>query len=86
VIARVAAGVARAREKGLLTRAWLFGSFAWGVPSAHSDIDLLLEGARDPFLAAAVIESGLGREVDVLRIERAPRNLLERVLADGLPL
>lgn len=83
VVTRVAASVARARRKGLVGRVWLFGSFAWGTPRAESDVDLLLEGASDPFLAAAEIESGLGRETDVVRIERAPAALCRRVLSEG---
>lgn len=82
-IARIARGVARARSKGLVSRVWLFGSFAWGTPHAGSDVDLLLEGAEDPFLAAAEIEFGSGCEVDVLRIERAPIDLRQRVLEEG---
>ena len=83
VVTRVADGVARARGLGLAGRVWLFGSFAWGTPRAESDVDLLLEGADDPFLAAAVIEAGIGREIDVVRIERAPAALRQRVLAQG---
>jgi len=43
----------------------------------------MLEGADDPFIAAAEIEAGIGHEIDIVRFERAPAELRRTVLAEG---
>ncbi len=85
------AGVARAareaigeaRRRGLCGRAWLFGSFAWGQPGERSDVDVLVEAARDPDAVAALLGEACGRDVHVLRRETAPEALVARALSEG---
>jgi predicted nucleotidyltransferase len=86
VLPEVRRGVDEARGEGLCRRAWLFGSFAWGLPADRSDVDLLVEGCPDPFLLAAVVSRRCGRDVHAVELERAPESLRSRVLADGTPL
>jgi predicted nucleotidyltransferase len=79
-------GVAQARAEGLLSAAWLFGSYAWGEPGERSDVDLLVEGCHDPFLVAGVVGQLTGTEVHVVCLEDAPESLRERVLTEGVKL
>lgn len=78
------------REAGLAA-AWLFGSVARGVDSKHSDVDLavLYEGEPrlnrygQPFELEGDLQKLLGRDVDVIVMNRAPVDLVHRVLRDG---
>jgi hypothetical protein len=71
--------------------AWLFGSQARGTARHDSDVDLgiLLDGVPEPRYPPVEIELGaeltrrLGREVDVVVLNRAPSELVHRVLRDG---
>src|SRR5215472_2900210 len=78
--------VVDARREGLCGRVWLFGSFAWGVPGETSDVDLLAEDTRDPDRLAAVVANACGREVHVVRRDRAPEPLVARAVAEGVPV
>ena len=77
-----------------LAAAYLFGSVARGEDRPGSDVDLglLYEIAPastlldQPFLAAAELESRLGRKVDVVVMNTAPVDLVHRILRDGILL
>lgn len=72
--------------------AWLFGSRARGESGARSDVDVavLLEEDPPPTLdglrldLAARLEDTLGLPVDLVVVNRAPPDLVHRVLRDGL--
>ena len=74
-----------------LAAAYLFGSRARDEARSDSDIDvgLLYVSAPpatltgQPFLAAAELESRLGRPVDLVVLNGAPVDLVHRVLRDG---
>jgi len=86
VLPSVSAALARSRRAGECSRAWLFGSFAWGLPVERSDVDILVESCPDPDALAATIWRAVERPVHVVQLERAPPSLVERVLRDGRPL
>jgi predicted nucleotidyltransferase len=86
VVPAAASAVAAARVAGQCDRAWLFGSFAWGLPEERSDVDLLVEGCEEPFRLASVVGEACGRDVHVVALETAPEALRERALRDGRPL
>jgi predicted nucleotidyltransferase len=73
---------------------WLFGSVVRGTAGPASDVDvaILHEGATPPGLAGLGLrlerdlEALLGRPVQVVAAERAPVDLVHRVLRDGLLL
>lgn len=77
-----------------LAAAYLFGSVARGEDGPGSDVDvgLLYQQAPastlldQPLLAAAELESRLGRRVDVVVMNTAPVDLVHRVLRDGILL
>jgi len=77
-----------------LAAAYLFGSTARGDARPGSDVDigLLYETApaptlsSQPLLAAAELESLLGLHVDLVALNKAPADLVHRVLRDGLLL
>jgi predicted nucleotidyltransferase len=81
----------RAHPDGLVC-AWLFGSVARGTAGARSDVDVavLLERAPAPTLAglegelATAIERHLGARVDLVVANRAPVDLVHRILRDGV--
>lgn len=68
---------------------YLFGSAARGTDRATSDIDLaiLYENAPPPTLEGLTLESELermaGRPVQIVVLNRAPADLIHRVLRDG---
>lgn len=78
------------RQKGLAA-AWLFGSVARGVDSPRSDVDVavLYEGEPplnrygQPFELESALQKLLGRDVDVIVMNRAPVDLVHRVLRGG---
>lgn len=78
--------VKRLRSAGRCDRVWLFGSYAWGAPTEASDLDLLVETADDPFALAAEIGVATRRMVHVIPYEAAPPSLIERAVAEGVPL
>jgi predicted nucleotidyltransferase len=86
VLPDVRAGLARARAAGLCTKAWLFGSYAWGEPGERSDIDLLVEDCADPMMVASLVGRACGLDVHVIDLSEAPESLRERVRADGVSL
>jgi predicted nucleotidyltransferase len=76
------------RGQGLVERAWVIGSVAWGGFGAHSDIDVVIEaGEVDDALLAQRIEeeigSRTGRNVDILFLRALPEGFRRRVLAEG---
>jgi uncharacterized protein len=70
---------------------YLFGSAARGEAKPDSDVDLAFWRrersrstlAEQPFALAARLEQALGREVDLVELNRAPPDLLHEVLRDG---
>ena len=86
VVARLRAIVVALREKGLVERVWLFGSYAWGLPQEGSDVDVLVEGCADSFALAAEIGAAVGRDVHVIARRSAPPSLVARVDAEGIAL
>jgi len=69
-------------------RVWLFGSFAWGEPHKDSDVDVLVEGLNAKVWAKAMVEleRHVGRPVDLVCVEDAPKELVQRVVVEGLLL
>lgn len=86
VVDAVVEAMESARRDGLCGRAWLFGSFAWGQPNERSDVDLLVEGVRDPDQLAAILSAKCRRDVHVIARERAPDSLAARAVATGRAL
>lgn len=74
--------------------AYLFGSEARGTAGSASDIDIAVLFATEPPATldglgldlGAALEAVLGRSVDVVVLNRAPPDLVHRVLRDGLLL
>jgi predicted nucleotidyltransferase len=86
VRAALAVGLGQARDEGLLGRAWLFGSYAWGDPGVRSDVDLLVDGCDDPTMVAVVVGRATDTDVHVVTIEEAPPSLVERAKSEGIEL
>ncbi len=71
---------------------YLFGSVARGDATATSDVDVavLFDQAPEPTLSGAALtlegelERHLGRPVDMVNLNRAPADLVHRVLRDGV--
>lgn len=76
--------VRSARAEGVCGEVVLFGSYAWGQPTARSDVDLLIAGDTEEI--AWRVGRVLGCEVDAWRLEDAPAALVERALAEGIAL
>jgi len=72
--------------------AYLFGSAARGTARAASDVDVAVLFERDPAPTLAgsglrlggELEQYLGRPVDLVPLNRAPVDLVHRVLRDGI--
>lgn len=66
----------------------LFGSLAGGEARAESDVDLATRGLAPEryFDALADLMALFGAPVDLVRLEEAPRSLVERIEAEGRPL
>jgi predicted nucleotidyltransferase len=75
--------IARARADGVCARAWLIGSFSRGEPRISSDVDLVVDGCRDPDALADRIARACGRPAHVIDFATAPESLRERALAEG---
>ncbi len=86
VVPVVREALAGARRVGLCGEVWLFGSYAWGMPSDRSDVDLLAASCPDPEALASVVGRATGTDVHVVPAETAPRTLTDRVEAEGVPL
>jgi predicted nucleotidyltransferase len=72
--------------------AWIFGSVARGEAGPESDVDVAILTSRPATgtladlqldLRAALVDA-VGREVDLVVMERAPADLVHRVLRDGV--
>ena len=74
-----------------LVAAFLFGSFARGTDSEASDVDIAVLLRTVPpghlqdlrFILEGSLERALGRTVQVVILNRAPPDLIHRVLRDG---
>jgi predicted nucleotidyltransferase len=77
-----------------LVCAYLFGSYARGTAGAHSDVDVAVLFATEPphtldglhLDLADDLTGALHRRVDLAVLNRAPVDLIHRVLRDGLLL
>jgi predicted nucleotidyltransferase len=75
-----------------LAAAYLFGSRARNEATPASDVDVALLYERAPastlmarpFFATSELESILGQDVDLVVLNDAPRDLVHRVLRDGI--
>lgn len=73
---------------------YLFGSFATDTGRPLSDVDLAFWRrtkseptlAAQPYVLEAELERALGREVDLVELNRAPPDLIHYVLRDGVVL
>lgn len=90
--ADVGARVERAAREmisgGLIRRAWLIGSLAWGGFGERSDVDLVIEGAtrEETSLLWGRLMDACGEHVDLLRLEELSRSFQARVVNEGLPI
>jgi predicted nucleotidyltransferase len=81
------------QTEGLIC-AYLFGSRARGTQSPDSDVDIALLFERDPprtleglqLDLADELTGALARSVDLVVLNRAPPDLIHRVLRDGILL
>jgi predicted nucleotidyltransferase len=76
-----------------IVAAWLFGSRARGTQRPDSDVDVALLMDRDPtdrndppWELQARLSGELGLEVQLVVVNRAPADLVRRVLRDGVLL
>jgi len=75
------------REKVFFEKAYIFGSLVCpGEYSIQSDIDIAFEKLEPNklFYTVAFLSSELGREVDVIELEKAPSFFREKVLKEGI--
>ena len=72
--------------------AYLYGSQARGKAGLHSDVDIavLLDKTPPPTLdgfgfdLASNIEQNIGKQIDLVILNRAPVDLIHRILRDGI--
>ncbi|MBI3186099.1 MAG: nucleotidyltransferase domain-containing protein [Myxococcales bacterium] len=86
--ARLADWAASAVRAGIIRRAWLIGSLAWGSHGEGSDVDLVVEGLgveRETQTWVELCDLVQG-SVDLLRIEELPESFARRAQAEGVPL
>jgi predicted nucleotidyltransferase len=74
-----------------IKRAALFGSFARGEQTTHSDLDLLVEFRRGKSLFDLValkmdLETKTGRKVDLLTYRSLHRSIRDRILSEQVIL
>ena len=89
--AKIADYFSNPHRQANLAAVYLFGSAARGSARADSDVDLglLFQSpppatlAGQPFDFAADLSARLGRTVDVVVMNRAPVDLVKRILRDG---
>ena len=75
-----------------IAAAYMFGSHARGEDHAASDVDIAVLFMDQPASTldgpaariAAALERGLSRSADVVVLNRAPADLVHRVLRDGI--
>ena len=80
-----------AHHEGLVC-VYLYGSVARGEAHRHSDVDLGVLYTQEPpptldglgLALCSTLEQHLGRPVDLLVLNRAPVDLTQRVLRDGV--
>ena len=80
--------------RGDLAAAWLFGSHARGTASTDSDVDVGVLFLEDPPRTLEGLHldlqddlrGALGRPVDLVVMNRAPADLVHRILRDGVLL
>jgi predicted nucleotidyltransferase len=65
---------------------WLFGSQARGTARPDSDVDVAVLGAVDAWDLEARLCAALDMDVQVVPMERAPADLVRRVVRDGILL
>lgn len=88
----IAAVEARLGLEPWIVAAWVFGSVARGTASEASDVDIAILGgvsppqklAELPLDLEAELATALAAEVHIVRVERAPTDLIHRVLRDGV--
>lgn len=88
----ISALTARLEREPWIVAAWLFGSVARGTASDSSDVDIAILGAGSapkkladlPLDLEAELATTLGGEVQIVRVDRAPSDLVHRVLRDGV--
>lgn len=87
--ARLKAGAKHAAQELTLrygdVHVWLFGSLAWGIPHATSDVDLMIEGLKPDhfFEAIKLVEDLVGTHLHFVRAEEAEASLVSRVKREG---
>jgi len=87
VVPLVREAVAAARRIGEIEgRAWLVGSYAWGQPTAASDVDVLVEACADRFALMRRIEGATHLDVDVIIAREADAALLPHLIREGIAL
>jgi predicted nucleotidyltransferase len=75
-------------RSGVLARAWLVGSAAWGGFGERSDLDVVVRGldvARRAEVQALLADGGRA-PVDLLRWEELPDGFRDRVAREGVEL
>lgn len=79
---------------GNITCAYLFGSHARGTPRQSSDVDIGVLFRQEPSPSldglgldlADALETAAGKSVDLVVLNRAPPDLIHRILRDGVLL
>jgi len=68
-------------------RAYIFGSLAWGKFYTQSDVDIAFEKLENEkiFYVVGFLSEKIGRNVDVIELEKLPKNLKEKILKEGIP-
>lgn len=62
----------------------VFGSLARGNALPESDLDVAVLGTADLFELAGRLSVAIGREVDVVDLEKAPLPLLDAIVSEGI--
>jgi predicted nucleotidyltransferase len=70
---------------GVVQRAWLIGSAAWGAAHPRSDLDIVVEGMSEGYgLLWDRLSEAAGMDVDLLRLEELDDGFRRRVLSEGV--
>ena len=85
---RLQIAVVAAIEGGMIARAWLVGSLAWGGFGIRSDVDVVVEGVAAEQAAALWerLSDVIGSPIDLLRLESLTPEFRDRVLRYGIPI